>query len=68
MTGFNRHAVVENMATLLDERRRLALRHQAAYVRLARAIVADELAEPGSRSALPGAGQPALLGSTASAA
>jgi predicted component of type VI protein secretion system len=52
MTGLSRHSVVEDIATLLNERRGARTERRAAYLALARAILADEPEAPASASAL----------------
>ena len=42
MNGLSRQSVLEQIATELAERRMRTLRMQAAYVKLARAILADD--------------------------
>jgi hypothetical protein len=68
MTGLSRHTVVEEIAARVDERRRLALRRRAAYLALARAILADEAEESAAAAATFPHGHPAPVGQATTAA
>jgi hypothetical protein len=68
MTGLSRHNVVEEIAAGVDERRRLALRRRAAYIALARAILADDAEESAGATAAFPHGHPAPIGQAATAA
>jgi len=68
MTGMNCRAVVEEMAENVDERRRQALRRRAAYLALARAILADEPEDVSGVAGLFAYGHATPLGHGATAA
>jgi hypothetical protein len=68
MSGLSRHTVVEEIAARIDERRRLALRRRAAYLALARAILADEAEESAAAAAAFPHTHPAPIGQAATVA